>query len=199
LAFLVVGIAAVFYGVNYANNPLHGAEALFGDNTGPIFALSGVAFALIGLGLSGATGMLVLRIALGAVFVYAAVIKLQTPWQLFAGAIADYKILPDWAVNPLAHALPWAELLIGLLLAVGRFLRTASTACSLLLLVFFTLMVRAFVTHQAINCGCFGPGEIISWRTLLRDGSLLAASLAITWFSFMKRLTRSRGDAEKAV
>jgi uncharacterized membrane protein YphA (DoxX/SURF4 family) len=128
--------------------------------------------------------LLVLRIALGAVFVYAAVIKLETPWQLFAGAIADYKILPEWAVTPLARSLPWAELAIGLLLAVGRFLRTAATACSLLLLVFFSLMVRAYVTHQEISCGCFGPGELISWRTLLRDGTLLAVSLAVTWMSF---------------
>jgi uncharacterized membrane protein YphA (DoxX/SURF4 family) len=126
---------------------------------------------------------LALRIALGAVFVYAAVIKLETPWQLFAGAIADYKILPQWAVIPLARSLPWAELALGLLLAAGIFLRTAATACSLLLMVFFSLMVRAFVTHQEISCGCFGPGELISWRTLLLDGTLLAASLAVTWMS----------------
>ncbi len=96
-----------------------------------------------------------------------------TPWQLFAGAIADYKILPDWAVNPLACTLPWAELAIGLLIAAGLWLRTAASACSLLLAVFFSLMVRAYVTHQEISCGCFGPGELISWRTLLRDGTLL--------------------------
>ena len=63
--------------------------------------------------------LLVLRIALGVVFVYAAWVKLDTPWQLFAGAIADYKLLPAWAVNPLARSLPWAELLIGLLLMAG--------------------------------------------------------------------------------
>jgi hypothetical protein len=154
--------------------------------------------------------LLVLRIALGAVFAYAAYVKLTTPWELFAGAIADYKLLPAWAVNPLARTLPWAELLIGLVLAGGillraaaacviavadsippraalLLLRTASTACSLLLLVFFSLMVRADVLHQEISCGCFGPGELISWKTLLRDGSLLAASLAVTWLSFLRK------------
>jgi uncharacterized membrane protein YphA (DoxX/SURF4 family) len=149
--------------------------------------------------------LLVLRIALGAVFVYAAWVKLNTPWQLFAGAIADYKILPDWAVNPLARTLPWAELAIGLLVATGFVLRTAASACSLLLLVFFSLMVRAFVSHQEISCGCFGPGELISWKTLLRDGSLLAVSLAVTWFAFTKRPARRPArkgsgspDAEKS-
>jgi uncharacterized membrane protein YphA (DoxX/SURF4 family) len=138
---------------------------------------------------------LVLRVVLGAVFVYAAAIKLQTPWQLFAGAIADYKILPDWAVNPLARSLPWAELALGLLLVTGFLLRAAATTTSLLLLVFFSLMVRAYVTHQEISCGCFGPGELISWRTLLRDGTLLAVSMIVAWMSFArKRKTAPRKD-----
>ncbi len=127
-----------------------------------------------------------LRIALGAVFVYAALVKLRLPWQLFAGAIADYKILPDWAVNPLARTLPWAELAIGLLIAAGWWLRTAATAASLLLAMFVALMVRAYAKGMEISCGCFGPGELISWRTLLRDGTLLAASLAVTWTAFAR-------------
>jgi uncharacterized membrane protein YphA (DoxX/SURF4 family) len=136
-----------------------------------------------------------LRIALGAVFVYAAWVKLRMPWQLFAGAIADYKILPDWAVNPLARTLPWAEMAIGLLIAAGLFLRTAATAASLLLAVFVALMVRAYAEGAKISCGCFGPGEPISWRTLLRDGTLLAASLAVTWTAFArKRKAAERED-----
>ncbi len=131
----------------------------------------------------------VLRIALGAVFVYAAYVKLTTPWELFAGAIVDYKLLPAWAVNPLARSLPWFELAIGLLLVAGFLVRYAATVCSLLLLVFFSLMVRADVLHQEISCGCFGPGELISWRTLLRDGSLLAGSLAVTWLAFARKST----------
>ncbi|HUP02378.1 MAG TPA: MauE/DoxX family redox-associated membrane protein [Bryobacteraceae bacterium] len=130
---------------------------------------------------------LVLRIALGAVFAYAAYIKLTQPWELFAGAIADYKLLPAWAVNPLARTLPWAELAIGLLLVAGFLVRTASAACSLLLLVFFSLMVRAYAFHMEISCGCFGPGELISWKTLLRDGSLLAVALAVTALSFWRK------------
>ncbi len=130
---------------------------------------------------------IVLRVILGAVFAYAAWEKLRLPWQLFAGAIGDYKILPEWAVNPLARTLPWAELAIGVLLMAGVFLRAASVACSLLLLFFFALMVRAFATGMTISCGCFGPGELISWKTLLRDGSLLALSLAVTWQAFSAR------------
>ncbi len=130
----------------------------------------------------------VLRVALGAVFVYAAWLKLpwHQPWQLFAGAIGDYKILPDWAIAPLARTLPWLELLLGLMLVAGVGLRIAATGVTALLAVFFSLMVRAYAQGMEISCGCFGPGEVISWKTLLRDGSLLVAGVVVTWWSFAR-------------
>ncbi len=130
---------------------------------------------------------IVLRIALGAIFVYAGYVKLKDPWELFALAISSYNLLPLKAVELVARTLPWAEVVIGLMLIAGFQLRIAATACSLLLLVFFSLMVRAYAKGMEIACGCFGPGEVISWRTLLRDGSMLAGSLLITMAAFWRR------------
>jgi uncharacterized membrane protein YphA (DoxX/SURF4 family) len=130
---------------------------------------------------------LLLRVALGAVFVYAAWTKLRTPWELFAMSIDSYQLLPLKAVELVARTLPWFELAVGLLLIAGFWLRSAATATALLLAVFFGLMVRAYAKGMEINCGCFGPGEIISWKTLLRDGSMLAAALALTALSFFQR------------
>src|SRR6266849_815504 len=135
---------------------------------------------------------LLLRIALGAIFVYAAWSKLKDPWALFAMAIDSYQVLPTWAVESLARTLPWIELLIGALLIVGRWMRVSTAAASLLLLVFFSLMVRAYVKGLEINCGCFGPGEALSWKTLLRDGGMLAASLLLTTVTFVKRAAPSK-------
>jgi hypothetical protein len=59
----------------------------------------------------------------------------------------------------------------------------------LLLLVFFSLMVRAFAGGKEINCGCFGPNELISWKTLVRDGALLAVSLFLAAIAFRNRRT----------
>ena len=134
---------------------------------------------------------LALRIALGAVFVYAAWTKLREPWELFAMSIDAYKVLPYWAVLVVARTLPWAEMLIGLALMAGRWLRLSAAAASLLLLVFFGLMVRAYAKGMQIDCGCFGGGDTISVRTLARDGGLLAGYLLLTWMSF-----RSRRKAE---
>jgi uncharacterized membrane protein YphA (DoxX/SURF4 family) len=131
--------------------------------------------------------VLILRIALGAIFIYAAYTKLTESWRLFAAGIASYEVLPMWAVELLARTLPWFELLVGLLLIAGRWLRVSTVATSALLLVFFSLMVRAYVKGMTIDCGCFGTGEAISWKTLLRDGGMLAGSLFVTVVAFLNR------------
>jgi uncharacterized membrane protein YphA (DoxX/SURF4 family) len=133
------------------------------------------------------TAVLALRVALGAVFVYAAWAKLRQPWELFAMSIDAYKVLPYWAVVAVARTLPWAEMLLGLALMAGLWLRITAGAASLLLAVFFVLMVRTYLKGLQIDCGCFGLGDPISPRTLARDGSLLAGYLFLTWAGFRGR------------
>ena len=128
-----------------------------------------------------------LRVALGGVFVYAAWTKLSQPWELFAMGVDSYQVLPLKWVELVARTLPWLELAVGALLIVGWCMRLAGSVTSVLLIVFFTLMVRAYAKGMEINCGCFGPGEMVSWRTLLRDGSLLAGSLLVTSMAFLRR------------
>ena len=127
---------------------------------------------------------LILRIALGVVFMYAAWTKLRESWVLFAMTVDAYGILPKWAVIFVARVTPWAELLLGLLLASGRWLRFSATAGSVILLGFFTILVRSYLKGMQIDCGCFGSGDVISPRTLTRDGLLLAAALGLTWLAF---------------
>ena len=126
----------------------------------------------------------ILRVVLGAVFVYAAWLKLREPWAVFAIGIDSYQVLPLWAVEAVARALPWFELLLGILLIVPVWRGVSAVAASLLLAVFFGLMARAMAKGMQIDCGCFGPGERLSWVTLLRDGALLAASLFVTTVAF---------------
>lgn len=131
--------------------------------------------------------LVALRIALGAIFVYAAWVKLRDPWQLFAMSIDAYRVLPLGMVELTARVVPWLELALGLWLIAGFWLRVSGALVSLLLLTFFGLMVRAYAKGMAIDCGCFGPGEAISWKTLLRDGTLVAAALLVTTMAFLNR------------
>lgn len=129
--------------------------------------------------------MLAARLVLGAVFIYAAYVKLRDPWQLFAMSIDSYRILPLNLVEIAARVIPWMELALGLLLITGIWLQVSGSIVSLLLLTFFGLMVRAYAKGMEISCGCFGPGEVISWKTLLRDGTLVATALAMTSLAFL--------------
>ncbi len=127
---------------------------------------------------------LVLRVLLGAIFLYAAWTKLREPWGIFAIGIDSYQILPAWAVEVVARTLPWFELLLGVWLIAGLWRGISSAITSALLIVFFSLMVRAMIKGMQIDCGCFGPGDRLSWVTLLRDGALLASSLFVTFIAW---------------
>ncbi len=142
--------------------------------------------------------LLIGRIALAAIFIVAAYAKLKpqapVPWSMgsmrvslsmFAMQVDSYQLLPPSLVSPAAHFLPPFEFFLGLWLLSGILLRYSAAFTSLLLGVFFAVMVRSYFLGLEINCGCFGPGERLGPMTLLRDGSLLALALAVTIGAFM--------------
>lgn len=131
--------------------------------------------------------VLILRVALAVVFVYAAWSKLRQPWLLFAMAIDAYGLLPQWAVMTLARALPWVELGLGILLLTGLCLRQAAVVASALLMVFFGVMLRSYAKGLQIDCACFGLGEAISLKTLLRDGVLVLSAVALAALACWRR------------
>lgn len=135
----------------------------------------------------GAVVRLVLRIAMAAVFLIAAWSKLSQPWAMFAIAIDAYGILPEWATVFVARTLPWAELLLGLMLFAGFLPRLASLLSTAILAAFMTVLVRSYVKGLEIDCGCFGFGEKLSVMTLARDGILLAVSVALTVLCWVRR------------
>lgn len=145
------------------------------------------------------------RLGLAVIFLLAAYGKLRpqnaVPWTLaslkitpaslglsmtfFAMQVDSYQLLPPRMVSPFAHALPWIELGLGLLLLTGFALRYVSLASALLLALFYAVVIRSFALHLAINCGCFGPNEKLDSWTLVRDGSLFALGVAVTIGAFL--------------
>jgi uncharacterized membrane protein YphA (DoxX/SURF4 family) len=133
-----------------------------------------------------------LRLVLGAVFVYAAYTKLRQSWLLFALSIDSYQLLPEWAVLATARTLPWLELGLGVLLIAGIWLRYLSIAAAGILGLFFTVMVVSYFRGAGIDCGCFGVGEPLSLKTLVRDGVLLAGAVALVAFTWRYAPTAQR-------
>jgi uncharacterized membrane protein YphA (DoxX/SURF4 family) len=138
------------------------------------------------------------RVALGLVFLVAAYTKLHFNgnWHFgdyqffFAMAIDSYNMLPLWAVELMARALPILEAGLGALLISGLGLRWAGLITSALLLGFIGAMTRALILHIQIKCGCFGNDEPLTIFTLLRDSSLLVLALAVTIGAFLIKKRR---------
>ena len=132
--------------------------------------------------------VLLLRVILAGVFIYAGYVKLRDPWQLFAASIASYELVPMWLGEYIAKAFPWFEIALGAGLLIGRRLLPPSSVLTALMLLFFNVMLwRAFLQGKQIDCGCFGPGEALTWKTLVRDVSMLAGALLVTWWALTKR------------
>lgn len=151
------------------------------------------------------------RLFLGGVLLYAVFAKLDYPpgnfftfklsnWQLaiqiFAISVNGYKVLPDWAVVPVAYTVPVLETVLGFMLVTGFGLRWAAAAATGLLGFFFALMLRAYFLGQSIDCGCFGPGDQLGPKTLLRDGALLLVAALVTWGAFRQDRNRRKDEQE---
>ncbi|MEZ5115639.1 MAG: DoxX family membrane protein [Candidatus Nanopelagicales bacterium] len=125
----------------------------------------------------------VFRAVLAAILLYAGTVKLFEPGGA-RDAIVAYRIFPgDWPTL-LGWALPVAEVLLGLLLLVGLFVRWAAAATFVLMVAFVAGIASVWARGYNIDCGCFGSGGDITdegkaWRytsEILRD--LLFAGMA---------------------
>jgi Methylamine utilisation protein MauE len=122
-----------------------------------------------------------LRFSIGLLLFATAVGKLADPAG-FASVLDTYRVLPSWALLPLALAIPLAELLLAGWLAIGRRLRAAAIGSAVLHAAYGAwagiTLARGL---QLPNCGCFGVflPRPLTWGTVLEDGILVTASLAL--------------------
>ena len=122
-----------------------------------------------------------LRIGLGALFVYAGALKVLAP-QAMADDIANYHLLPGILVPLVAVTVPWIELFAGLALVLGLFGRGAALLVAALLVVFTAALSQALLRGIDLACGCFGGAETADGWTVIRDVVLLAVALHVVAF-----------------
>jgi uncharacterized membrane protein YphA (DoxX/SURF4 family) len=143
------------------------------------------------------------RLVIGLIFVYAGYAKLTYPnhnlwpWFMlkfsvlanlstFAFQVESYRVLGAAGSSWVAHTLPFAEIVLGLLLLLGWKLRIWATMVSAILLGFLAVVTRAYLLHMDINCGCFGTPEPLTGMTVLRDSALALLSLLMTVFAYQE-------------
>ena len=147
--------------------------------------------------------MLLGRVLLGAIFIYAGYSKAFLPnhtfWPFFflkfsistnlanfALQVDAFKLLPAWGVQFVAHALPFTEIGLGLLVLTGWKLRIWGLPLTAIMLGFFLVVLRAYLLHMDINCGCFATPEPINLKKVLEDAALSLLAVLMTSFAFIE-------------
>lgn len=125
---------------------------------------------------------LTLRFFFSALFLYTGALKLADPGG-FAADIANYRMLPEALVGPLALALPVFELVIGVAFLLASHARGAALLSALLLTVFAVAMAQAKLRGIDLDCGCFGASEQsqVSWTKVTLDLVLAMLCLWLLW------------------
>jgi uncharacterized membrane protein YphA (DoxX/SURF4 family) len=143
------------------------------------------------------------RLLLGGIFLYAGYSKIFQPntnlWPFFilkfsitmnishfADQVAAFKMLPPWGVQFVANTLPFTEVILGLFLLIGWRLRIWAPLLTVIMLGFFGVVLRAYLLHMDINCGCFATPEPIGLKKVLEDATLSVLALLMTVFVFME-------------
>jgi uncharacterized membrane protein YphA (DoxX/SURF4 family) len=143
------------------------------------------------------------RLVLGVIFIYAGYSKAfqpnQTFWPWFflkfsistnlanfALQVQAFKLLPDWGVQFVAHVLPFTEIALGLLVIIGWKLRIWASLLTAIMLGFFAVVLRAYLLHMDINCGCFATPEPINLKKVLEDAGMSALAVLMTLFAFIE-------------
>ena len=124
----------------------------------------------------------VLRVALGAIFLYASADKIHHPTE-FADMVMGYRIVPSEVITLVATVLPWLELLVGLGLICGLLSAGCAAWATLMSSVFLVAKVSVIVRGLDVSCGCFSVdgGASISWADIPANVALLLAALVV-WY-----------------
>ena len=121
--------------------------------------------------------LLVLRLGLGAAVLVAGGAKLPDP-ATFAAAIESFQIVPGALVASTALALPFFEILLGIMLLTGWQRRCAAFSATLLFGLYLTALALGLARDLPLECDCFGS-SVPAWLALLRDMVLLTGGAAV--------------------
>ncbi|MBX3379789.1 MAG: DoxX family protein [Phycisphaeraceae bacterium] len=135
--------------------------------------------------------LFVCRFAVAGLFVFAAYQKLFDPEsgpQKFALAINSFKILPEHLVHLAAGAIPWIEVICGILLIIGLWTRAAATLLATLLVVLTVAVASVLLRNLSVTCGCFGkftllcPHDKMTWCKVAENALILVPTVLVAIF-----------------
>lgn len=91
-------------------------------------------------------------------------------FSFFSATLGDYRLLPALFIGPAALVLTAAEAVAIALLIVPDVREIGATLAGSLLLVYAAAMgINLWRGRFRIDCGCGGPGQMISWALVARN------------------------------
>ena len=129
---------------------------------------------------------LLARLFLGGVLVYAGAVKVGHPLTA-ERAVQAYEIFPMGLAGVIGQALPFVEIVLGVLLLLGLFTRPVAVVSTLLMLAFIVGISQAWARGLTIDCGCFGGGGQIGAaqtrypQEIARDATFALAGAWLVW------------------
>lgn len=141
--------------------------------------------------------LLFTRLFVGGAFIYLSFLKLSEEGGLtvFLRFVKFYGIFPYEPPQPMNYAaiiLPWVEMVCGVALILGSYVRGAALLCMMMLAAFTPMIYLKgielynesgrFATFWDVkfDCGC-GTGVEVTWRKLLLNTSLFFAA----WIAYL--------------
>jgi uncharacterized membrane protein YphA (DoxX/SURF4 family) len=125
------------------------------------------------------TLLLIFRLVLGGLFVYAGAVKVVDPLG-FAQDIRNYRLVGQSLSFIAALLLPWLEILAGAFLVAGVWKRGAALVVTGLLVFFIVLTLVTMARGLDVDCGCFGSlSRKSGWGVVLEDLGMLFLGLFI--------------------
>lgn len=134
--------------------------------------------------LTNSNFQLFLRIIFASLFIFSGGTKISVPEE-FAVSISNYRLLPIELVNFFAIIIPWIEIMTGILLLFGFFVKENSFILTFLLGVFTIMVFIAMIRGLNIECGCFGTkgGQKVGLLKILENLIYLVIGILIYKFS----------------
>jgi putative oxidoreductase len=119
------------------------------------------------------------KISIGVLFILSSVTKIPDTAR-FADSIANYKILPQVLLMPMAVIVPWIQMIAGILIILDIYAKSSAFILSGLLVTYIIAIASAWARGIDIECGCFdlltkfGLEERVGLEAIIRDLVFLA-------------------------
>jgi uncharacterized membrane protein YphA (DoxX/SURF4 family) len=128
------------------------------------------------------------RLALGVVWLVAGLAKVGD-LDASVRAVRAYRLLPEVLAQVVGAALPLVEIVLGVMLLAGLFVRASAVVSALLMAVYVVGIASAWARGLRIDCGCFGSGGDLAagedptygWELARDAGLFLLAVLLARW------------------